>query len=183
MGDVSDGLAGALDGTLDGTELDERIEVAARTLIDGARRAGVSIACAESLTGGWLAGALVSIPGASDVLHGAVVAYTPAMKEKILGVSGELLAKAGTVDPRVARAMAANVRNLMDAGVALATTGVAGPGPAEGKAAGTAYIAVDSAGSGAVVRRIQSPGNRAKVRKTCVLAALEAANSVLSGNC
>ena len=99
----------------------------------------MTLACAESLTGGALCSAFVEIPGASAVLRGSVTAYAVDLKASILGVDGELLRTKGPVEERVALDMARGACGLLGADVALATTGVAGPGPArrgEGKRRG-----------------------------------------------
>lgn len=103
---------------------------------------GQSAAVAESLTGGLLAAALTSIPGASAAFRGGVVAYATDLKDTVLGVPAGLLGRYGAVHPDVAAAMAAGVRRLMGATVGAATTGVAGPDTADGQPVGTVYIAV-----------------------------------------
>ena len=103
---------------------------------------GQTVAVAESLTGGMLCSALVEVPGASAVVRGGVVAYATELKHRLLGVDAGLLAAHGPVDPEVAAQMAHGVRELLGADWGLATTGVAGPGPQDGIAAGTVYVAV-----------------------------------------
>ena len=90
-----------------------------------------SIAVAESLTGGLLAAALTDVPGASAVFRGGVVAYATELKAVLLGVDRALLAAQGAVSAEVAGAMATGVRDRLGATVGAATTGVAGPDPAE----------------------------------------------------
>ncbi len=111
-------------------------------LIAELRLRAESVALAESLTGGALCARLVDVAGASDVVRGAVVAYAADLKHTLLGVDRALLADRGTVDPDVAEAMATGVRERTGATYGVATTGVAGPGPSEGKPAGTVYVAV-----------------------------------------
>ncbi len=119
-----------------------------------------SIAVAESLTGGLLAGALTDVPGASAVFRGGVVAYATELKAILLGVDRALLAAQGAVSAEVAAAMAAGVRDRLGATVGAATTGVAGPDPAEGKPAGTVYIAASAgdANPGAPAGPVRQPG-------------------------
>ena len=131
-----------------------------------------SVAVAESLTGGLVAAALTAVPGVSAVFRGGVVSYATDLKEALLGVAATLLAERGPVDADVALAMAVGVARVCGATYGVATTGVAGPGPQDRVAAGTAYIAVISPTT-EVVRRLDLPGDRAEVRAQCVQAALE----------
>lgn len=111
--------------------------------------AGLSIAVAESLTGGGLAAELVRVPGISESFRGGIVAYQNEIKHSLLDVDSRVLYEHGAVHPEVARQMAAGVREkfVMDdrhADIGVSTTGVAGPGPAEDKPAGTVFIGVSS---------------------------------------
>jgi len=130
-----------------------------------------SIAVAESLTGGLLAAALTGVPGASAVFRGGVVAYATELKAVLLGVDRGLLDAHGAVSAEVAAAMAEGVRDRLGAAVGAATTGVAGPDPAEGKPPGTVYIAA-SAGDQTRVRRLALSGGRAAIRAATVREAL-----------
>jgi nicotinamide-nucleotide amidase len=106
---------------------------AAAEAVDALRAAKATVATAESLTGGLVCATLVSVPGASDVVRGGVVAYAAEVKIAALGVPEVLVAERGTVDADVAAAMAAGVRDRLGATYGVSTTGVAGPGPSEGK--------------------------------------------------
>jgi nicotinamide-nucleotide amidase len=128
---------------------------------------GETIAVAESLTGGLLAAALTAIPGASAAFRGAVVAYATDLKALLLDVPAELLKRHGAVHPAVAAAMAEGARGRMGAGVGAATTGVAGPDPADGRPAGTVHIAV-STGRGTTVRSLALSGDRHQIRAETV---------------
>jgi nicotinamide-nucleotide amidase len=143
----------------------------ARYIVELLTARGESLAVAESLTGGLVAGTLTSIPGASVVLRGGVVAYATDLKSALLGVPADLLRQRGPVDPEVAAAMAAGVRARLGASYGISTTGVAGPGPADGKAAGTVFIAVDRQ-SGLIARGLQLPGDREDVRNETVRSVL-----------
>ena len=130
-----------------------------------------TVAVAESLTGGLLCGELVSVPGASAVVRGGIVAYATPLKHELLGVDAALLAAAGPVDPEVARQMAAGVRARLGADLGVATTGVAGPDPQDGHAPGEVWVGVaDAAGAHAI--RLDLPGDRAAIRGATVAAAL-----------
>ena len=143
----------------------------ARLLIEALRREGQSLSVAESLTGGLLASALVNVPGASDVFVGGVVAYTISAKRKVLGVQDEALTH-GVVSREVAISMAVGVRELFGSDYAIATTGIAGPGPQEGLEAGTIWRGCAShLGSAAVF--VKLAGERNEIRIAAVNAALE----------
>lgn len=146
----------------------------AAELVDRCRRAGLALATAESLTGGLVAATIVDVPGASDVLRGGVVAYAPTVKHELLGVDAALLERVGTVHEEVARQMADGARRRLGADLAVATTGVAGPGAAEGHPAGTAWVAAAADGWATAVP-LQLHGNREAVRRGCTDAALRLA--------
>lgn len=137
-----------------------------------------SVAVAESLTGGLLGAAITTVPGASVVFRGGVIAYATDLKTQLLGVPAALLAARGAVDPEVAEAMAEGVRERLGAAVGMATTGVAGPDPADGKPPGTVHIAVSSAG-GKVTRTLALAGTRDEVRRQTVEESLRLLWSVL----
>ena len=106
-----------------------------------------TVAVAESLTGGLVVSALVSVPGASAAVRGGVVAYATPLKHTLLGVDAALLAAEGAVHPEVARQMAEGVRRAaavdgIAADVGIATTGVAGPTAQDGRPVGTVHIAI-----------------------------------------
>jgi nicotinamide-nucleotide amidase len=103
---------------------------------------GQTVASAESLTGGLVCARLVDVPGASAVVRGAIVAYATELKNRLLGVDGDLLSAKGPVDPGVAAQMALGVRERLGADWGLSTTGVAGPDPQDGAPPGRVYIAV-----------------------------------------
>ncbi len=139
---------------------------------------GLTIATAESLTGGLLAATLVDVPGASAVFNGGVVAYATPVKHSVLGVDAGLLDERGAVDPDVAEQMADRVRRVCavdgrPADVGLATTGVAGPDPQDGRPPGTVYVAV-AVGGGVGAIALDLHGDRSEIRAATVRAALEA---------
>ncbi|MFJ9610043.1 CinA family protein [Kitasatospora sp. NPDC101176] len=136
------------------------------------RAGGASLAVAESLTGGLLAAALVDVPGASATFRGSVTAYATDLKASVLGVDEGLLAVHGPVHPVVARQMAEGVRRLLGATYGLATTGVAGPDPQDGRPVGTVHLAVAGPG-GTLVSSPRLSGDRATIRHGAVTTALE----------
>jgi nicotinamide-nucleotide amidase len=137
-----------------------------------------TVAVAESLTGGLLGAAITTVPGASAVFRGGVIAYATDVKAALLGVSAALLAERGAVDPDVAGAMAAGVRERLGAAIGAATTGVAGPDAADGKPPGTVHIAVSTAG-GTVVQTLALSGGRDEIRRDTVERSLRLMWSVL----
>ncbi|HUO03032.1 MAG TPA: CinA family protein [Rhizomicrobium sp.] len=100
----------------------------ARDLLDAARAKNIRIATAESCTGGLIAGLLTEIPGSSDVVERGFVTYSNEAKEEALGVPAALLRKYGAVSDQVARAMADGALRHARAQLAIAVTGIAGPG-------------------------------------------------------
>jgi len=128
----------------------------AEQVLARAKDLGLTVAVAESLTGGQLAAAFTSVPGASAVFRGSVTAYATDLKASILGVDAQLLAEVGAVHDEVARQMAEGVRRVCRADVGLATTGVAGPDPQDGKPVGTVFVAF--AGRGLVEARLSAFG-------------------------
>ena len=138
----------------------------------------LSLGSAESLTGGLLAATIVAVPGASDSFAGSVVAYDPAVKIGVLGVDAGLIERRGTVDEAVAVSMARGARRVLGVDVALATTGVAGPGPNEGHPAGTVWLACASP-AGVRTRLLVLNGDRGAVRSGAVLGALDLGIDVL----
>jgi nicotinamide-nucleotide amidase len=104
------------------------IPALAEAVLEAARSAGLQIATAESCTGGLVAGALTGIAGASDVFDRGFVTYSNAAKTELLGVEAGLIAAHGAVSEAVARAMAEGAVARSPAGLAVAVTGIAGPG-------------------------------------------------------
>jgi len=141
-------------------------------LIDRIRGLSLTVAVAESLTGGLVIARLVAIPGASAVVLGGIVAYSSELKHSVLGVDGSLLVATGPVHPQVAEQMADRVRTVLAVGgrradIGLATTGVAGPGAEGGHPAGTVYIAL-AVGDSVRSLRLSLSGDRQAIRERAV---------------
>ncbi|MFF4036268.1 CinA family protein [Streptomyces sviceus] len=140
---------------------------------------GWTLAVAESLTGGLVAAEITAVPGASQAFRGSVTAYATELKHELLGVDATLLDQRGAVDPQVAAQMAAGVRKALGADWGIATTGVAGPEPQDGKPVGTVFVAVDGrfagaseAVSGGKVTALRLNGDRAEIRMESVRSVL-----------
>lgn len=133
---------------------------------------GLTIAVAESLTGGLLVAELIATPGASAVVLGGVVAYDTRLKHSLLGVDADLLAERGAVDAAVAEQMADRVRRVCavdgrPADIGLSTTGVAGPDPQDGRAVGTVHLGF-ALGSQVFSERLALSGDREGIRRATV---------------
>ena len=147
-----------------------------RALVDEMTRRALTVAVAESLTGGLLVAELIRIPGASRVVRGGVVAYATDLKSSVLGVDADILSDRGPVDPEVAMQMAEGARHRLGteshaASWGVSTTGVAGPGSQDGHDAGTVFLGFATQG-GRLSRRLQLDGDRATVRQQTVAAAV-----------
>jgi len=146
---------------------------------------GRSVATAESLTGGQLGSTITSIPGASKIYRGGVIAYASDLKTDLLGVSDALLSEGGAVQAQVALDMATGAAQRLEAEFGLAVTGVAGPDSQDGHLPGTVFVACvqrDEQGSviDSVVEQLHlipestDPQEaRAQIREETVAAALE----------
>ncbi len=140
-----------------------------------------TIATAESCTVGQVAALLGGVPGASAVLTGGIVAYTPQAKQSLLGVDPDLIARDGVVSAACARAMAEGARQRLGVDVAIATTGFAGPGGGTtADPVGTVYLAVAHP-RGVAQRRITGAGERQRVQQRAATAALQLAWEALTG--
>ena len=148
----------------------------AAAVVATASKLGLTVGCAESLTGGLVAAEIVSIPGASAVFRGSIVAYDSMLKNDLLGVDASTLASTGAVTAEVASAMAEGALARLGVDVAVATTGVAGPDPdpVSGEAPGAVFIAVAGGGLGTLVREMSLEGDRDEIRQRASRAALQA---------
>ena len=139
-----------------------------------------TLTTAESLTGGRLAARISAVPGASRAYAGGVVAYATELKQQLLGVPGELVARHGVVSPECARAMAEGARLLLGSTYALATTGVAGPDRQEGRPVGTVFVGV-AGPEGVTVLALELTGDRAGISERTCDEALAALGGILQG--
>ena len=142
---------------------------------------GLTLATAESCTGGLVAARLTSVPGSSRVFRGGVVAYSDDVKRAELAVPTELLERHGAVSAEVAAAMARGARERLGADVAVSVTGIAGPdGGTPEKPVGLVYLHVE-APDGGRGRELGFPGDRASIRARSVVGALHLVRRLLSG--
>lgn len=158
--------------SVDGSSVDEQVARAAE---------GEWLAVAESCTGGLLAARLTDPPGASSRIAGGVVAYSDEAKTDLLGVDPRLVERHGAVSGEVAEAMADGALERFGATVAVAITGIAGPGGgSEDKPVGTVFWCVKRAGEDdGLVRGVRLPGDRAEVRDRAVTVAMHMLRRVL----
>jgi len=134
----------------------------------------LTIATAESCTGGLIGAALTDISGASSVFYGGFITYANAAKIEMIGVSAPTIAEHGAVSAEVARAMADGARTTAGTDLAVAVTGIAGPsGGSEKKPVGLVYLACSGKDGTTVVEKRFGPLNRDTIRKLTVSAALE----------
>lgn len=144
----------------------------ASVLIDALRERTLTLATAESCTGGMVGARITAIAGSSDVYLGGVVSYADAAKTTLLGVPAEEIARHGAVSEETARAMAAGIAQRLGADCAIAVTGIAGPGGgSEEKPVGTVWLAW-KAGGVVEARRAGFPGDRDQVRTRASQAAI-----------
>lgn len=153
-------------------------EVIAKSVVKRLSKLKKSLSVAESITGGGLASTLTQIPGSSKVFFGGVIAYSDEVKINHLSVSKSDLKKYGAVSEEVVLEMAHSCLKKFKTDYALATTGVAGPGRAYGKKAGTVWIAVASKKESFVVA-LSLSGTREVIRHATIASALSALERIL----
>jgi nicotinamide-nucleotide amidase len=136
-----------------------------------------TLATAESITAGGLSSAITSVEGSSQIFLGAIVAYQDHVKVNVLGVDEAIIAKHTVYSQEVAVAMAHEVREKFGATWAIATTGVAGPGPSDGIPSGTVWVAID----GPVTQSLELSlaGGRESVRNATVATAIGSFTRIL----
>lgn len=138
-------------------------------LITTCTQVGLSVAGAESLTGGRFVATLVDVPGASAVVRGGLITYATDLKSRLAGVDADRLEETGPVDAHVAAQMAAGTARECVADIGVACTGVAGPQPQDGKPVGLVYTAIAFAGK-AQVSEHHFGGDRNAIRSQTVAA-------------
>lgn len=149
------------------------------TIVESLKSKGESLSVAESITGGALTSEIVSVPGASHILKGSIVAYSVEIKMRELSVPQELIDRAGVVSEEVALAMADGIRARLNTTWSIASTGVAGPGPHHGIAAGTVWLAIVGPNTRETVK-LALEGDRETVRRGAVESALGVFARILS---
>lgn len=149
------------------------LETLARRVGEQLRAQQLTLAVAESCTGGALSDAITDIAGSSDYFLGGIIAYANEAKQRLLVVPAQVLQTHGAVSPQVAEAMAEGARRLLDADLAVAITGIAGPtGGTPDKPVGLVYIALAGEG-GTRVECYRWSGSRRENKEASVRAALE----------
>ena len=149
-------------------------------VLDLCRRQSLTIATAESCTGGLVAARLTSVPGSSDAFLGAIVAYADEVKEGELGVPTAVLRRHGAVSAETAAAMAAGVRSRLDADVGIGVTGIAGPGGGTpDKPVGLVYVHAETPAASRGIE-FSYPADRDSIRRRATVAALHLARRLLS---
>lgn len=134
---------------------------------------GLTVATAESCTGGLVLHLLTEVPGSSAYVRGGIVAYADEVKRDLLGVTADVLAAHGAVSAQVAVAMAEGARDRLRTQLGVGVTGIAGPnGGSEAKPVGLVYVAVAGPGS-TTVRRFLWPGDRSENKRDSARAAIE----------
>jgi nicotinamide-nucleotide amidase len=176
----ADELAGRLGERLGPSVFAEDDRPVEELVLAAARAQGLSLAAAESCTGGLVAARLTAVSGASDVFRGAVVAYGDEIKQGQLGVGEDLLAAHGAVSAETAAAMAAGARSSLGADAAVSVTGIAGPdGGTPEKPVGLVYLHASSP-AGELARELRLPGDRDAVRRRATAGALHLLRELLA---
>lgn len=150
----------------------------ATTVINQLSKSGKTLAVAESLTGGGLGAIITEVAGSSEVFLGGITTYSDLSKTKLLEVPKKLITKYTAVSEEVAKAMAEGARNLFKSDYAISTTGVAGPGKAYGKTAGTVWLAIASKKE-VIAIELSISGDRATVRNATIESALATFSRIL----
>ena len=156
------------------TELPADLLDLAKDVLVAAKTRSAKITTAESCTGGLISGCLTAIQGSSAVIESGFITYSNESKIRLLGVPRDAITDNGAVSDIVASAMAEGALAQSDANLAVAVTGVAGPGGGtKDKPVGLVFLSLAETGQDAVVKRYVFAGTRTDVRRAAVAAALE----------
>jgi nicotinamide-nucleotide amidase len=179
-GPRADAIAAALRERLGESLFSEDERTVAEIVLGLCRRRGLTLATAESCTGGLVASRLTAVPGSSDIFRGSVVAYANDVKTRELAVPAEMLAAYGAVSAETAEAMAEGVRTRLEADIGISDTGIAGPGGGTPeKPVGLVYL--NAAGpDGQLAAQFNVPGDRETVRARAAAAALHLVRRLLT---
>ena len=140
----------------------------------------LTIACAESCTGGLLTSRLTDVAGSSNYVEGSIVSYSNEVKNKILHVDADTLKNFGAVSEQTARQMSENVRKLFNTDIGAGVTGIAGPGGGSAeKPVGTVYISVSNVDK-TIVNRFNFSGTRSEIKNQSCDAALSMIKNFIS---
>lgn len=162
-------------------ELDDDLLAEVQALAAALTTRGWMLAAAESCTGGLIAAACTAQAGSSDWFERGVVSYSNEAKTELLGVPAELIARRGAVSGEVAGAMAEGVLARSHANIAVAVTGIAGPGGGSpAKPVGTVWVGLAVHGTPVTTQLLQLQGDRAAVRRKTVMQALRLLNQKLA---
>ena len=143
------------------------VQELASSLIKKLQEKNLTLAVAESLTGGLVAASLTEIPGASKVFKGSITAYSDEIKQNVLNVNKETITNFTSISEQVALEMAINVRTIMKSDIGISTTGVAGPEKSAGFAPGLVFVAI-SIGDHNMCQKLEITGDRSKIRNQTV---------------
>ena len=176
----ADAIAAGLRGRVGEFLFSEDERTVAEIVLQLCRERGLTLATAESCTGGLVAARLTAVPGSSDVFRGAVVAYADEVKTRELAVPTDVLAAHGAVSAETAAAMAAGVRERLETDVGVSDTGVAGPGGGTAeKPVGLVYLHATGP-DGELAAHFSVPADRETVRARAAVAALHLLRRLLS---
>ena len=154
--------------------VEAELRVSATALVAALRERGLTLAAAESWTGGWFAKSVVDVPGASEVFFGGVISYVNKIKEQVLGVPRALLDQYTAVSAPVAEAMATGARRLTGADIAVSVTGLAGPGGGTPeKPVGTVFIGLSTPKETRAIA-LRLSGSRSRIRPLAMKHAINA---------
>jgi nicotinamide-nucleotide amidase len=160
---------------------EKKISALAQQLGDCLKHRGMTLATAESCTGGWIAKAITDLPGSSDWFEGSVVCYSNALKHGLLGVADETLEVFGAVSGETVKAMVEGIFDTTAADVAVSVSGIAGPdGGSDAKPVGTVWLCWGKRGEDSFAHEFHFEGNREAVRLQSVEEALHSVMDCLA---